>query len=359
MSQHLFAPSECLSLLAVFSDACKEVELLSGMGKHNFPSQYGTASGMCGQVSPDALLTELNKIFFQTLLRYEKARSEDYLELPDGTFRKLNDEEGTRVKYLDIVGRVLATLRNVLFELDETGTFTTLEKYCQQEQSELDKLATFVSSAAEKEQSLTKLQGDMRELQHAVEKDSVEFFNILENLKHEFQELREMSKMTIQYKTKQYSAKLQRRLDAYSDRFKICSSEVEYIKGLISQSLRVGEETSSWLCADISEKVNLFDLVPKNDHPDKLALKLELMRKQLEERQALRAELTKQYENYTEILIKDDREKEAKRVREEYAKKVMMSIIQIQSWWRTMMASRGIRVRRKRRGKKGGKQLSK
>ncbi|KAF7260422.1 hypothetical protein EG68_02045 [Paragonimus skrjabini miyazakii] len=356
MPKSLFTSSECLALLAVFSDACKEVELLSNIGKQNFPSSStSTSTGRCTQANPDTLLAELNKIFFQTLLRYEKARSEDYLELPDGTFRKLNDEESTRVKYLEIVSRISATLKNLLCELDESGTFECLERYCQQEQSELDKLATFVGSASAKERDLVKLQNDVQELEKATKEESVAFFSTLEKLKHEFQELREMAKMTIQYKTKEYAAKLLDYQNMQNQRLSILSDEVERVKAVLSQTTRIAEETNSWLCADISTKVNLLDLVPKTDHPDALAKRLASMKKQLEERQALHAQLKEQYETCDAIVLADDREKEAIRLREEYAKRMLLSVIQLQSWWRTMMAVRGIRKRRRRKGRKGGK----
>ncbi|KAF8566352.1 hypothetical protein P879_04930 [Paragonimus westermani] len=356
MPKSLFTSSECLALLAVFSDACREVELLSNIGKQNFSSSNtSTSIKRCTQANSDTLLTELNKIFFQTLLRYEKARSEDYLELLDGTFRKLNDEESTRVKYLEILSRVSAVLRSLLCELDESGTFECLERYCQREQSELDKLATFVSSASAKERDLVKLQNDVQELEKATKEESVAFFSTLGKLKHEFQELREKAKMTIQYKTKEYAAKLLDYQNMQNERLSILSDELELVKAVISQTTRIAEETNSWLCSDTSTKANLLNLVPKSDHPDVLAKCLVSMKKQVEERQALHAQLKEQYQTCDAIVLADDREKEALRLREEYSKRVLLSVIQLQSWWRTMMAVHRIRKRRKRKGRKGSK----
>ncbi|KER29552.1 hypothetical protein T265_03850 [Opisthorchis viverrini] len=353
MTQSLFTPSECLALLAVFSDACKEVELLSNIGKHNFTSQ--NRSSGCAQTNQDTLLTELNKIFFQTLLRYEKSRREDYLELPDGTFRKLNEHESIKVKYLQIVSRVASTLRNLLIELDESGTFTTLEKYNNQEQSELDKLATFVGSAAEKEQELARLQEDVQALQMDIQKESVEFAATLRNLKHEFQEVREMAKMVLQYKSKEYTTALHEKMAAKTGNLRELTDKVERVKAVIAQSTRVSEETNCWLYSDITKKVMLSELIPQNDLPLKVSQRLEQIRKQLEDHKALHVKLQEDYETCDNILRVDQREKDAIRLREEYTKRVIMSVIQIQSWWRTMVAVRGIRLRRKRKGKKSAK----
>ncbi|VDP71318.1 unnamed protein product [Echinostoma caproni] len=352
MTQQLFTPSECLALLAVFSDACREVDLLLNIGKQNF-HEKNTLGSRCSQANSDTLLTELNKIFFQTLLRYEKARREDYLELPDGTFRKLNDEESIKVKYLEIVSRVSATLKALLLEIDETGTITALEKYCSQEQAELEKLETFVSSAAEKEQDLARLQEDVQALQREILSDTIEYTNTIENLKHEFQELREMACMTIQYKSKEYATKLQSELGRQANEMKELSGRVEHVKAVIAQVSRVAEETNSWLFTDISNKINLADFIPTNDHPAILAEKVKRINAQLEEKKALHEELLKQYEECEAICMADEREKEGAHLREEYAKKFVLAVVQIQSWWRTMIELRGIRTRKKRKGKKG------
>ncbi|CAL8074283.1 unnamed protein product [Calicophoron daubneyi] len=356
MCTEIFTPSECLALLAVLSDACKEVDLLFNISRQNFPVQNSSqSSGRSGQANPDTLLTELNKIFFQTLLRYEKARREDYLELPDGTFRKLNDEESTKVKFIDVVSRVSATLKNLLLEIDESGTITSLERYNGEEQAELEKLETFVNSAAEKERNLVRLQDDVRTLQNELHSQTEKFTQTLEELKHEFQELREMAKMTMQYKTKEYATKLQQEIGGNDKELKALNDEYEHVRAVISQTQRVGEETCSWLYMDIANKVNLADFVPTNDRPKLLQKQVAEMRNTLEARKALHAQLKEEYEKCDSILIADAREKDAIQVREEYAKKFVLAVVQIQSWWRTMIEIRGVKTRRKRKGKGKGK----
>ncbi|TPP62287.1 hypothetical protein FGIG_05721 [Fasciola gigantica] len=354
MSQQLFTPSECLALLAVFSDACREVDLLVNIGKQNFPEQNALGS-RCPQANADTLLTELNKIFFQTLLRYEKARKEDYLELPDGTFRKLNDEESIHVKYLEIVSRVAATLKALLLEIDETGTITALEKYCNQEQAELEKLETFVSSAAEKEKSLALLQEDVQLLQREIQNDTMEYTNTIENLKHEFQELREMAAMTLQYKSKEYAMRLQQEICRQNSEMKELNNRVENAKAVIAQVTRVAEETNTWLYTCIAKRSTLAEFIPINEHSAVLAEKVKLINAKLGEKKTLHAELVKQYNECDAICLADEREKEGIQLREEYAKKFILAVVQIQSWWRAIIEMRGIRTRKKKKGRKGGK----
>lgn len=355
MTQPLFGPSEGLALLVVFGDAVKEVELLYNTAKQNFRASNNADNGRCSQAKPDTLLTELNKIFFQTLLRYEKARSEDFLESPDGTFRKLNDEESTKVKFLEVVSRVFNTLRNLLFELDENGTFTSLQRYVSQEQSELDKLASFVSSAANKEKELHLLQEEIQNLQRDMAKESIEFSETITHLKHEFQELREMAKMTVKYEQKEFDSKFQQTLNAHNETIRKTTANVENLKTVIYQNIRGQEETRCWICSDTASKVNLSNLLGLDTKLTQFADRLENMRKQLEHRKELHAQLQDDFETCTEIVTVYDREKEAARLREEYAKKALISAVQIQSWWRTMMSVRGIRLKKKRKGKKGGK----
>lgn len=354
MSQQLFTPSECLALLAVLGDACREVDLLVNIGKQNFPEQEALGSH-CPLANTDTLLTELNKIFFQTLLRYEKARKEDYLELPDGTFRKLNDEESIHVKYLEIVSRVATTLKALLLEIDETGTITALEKYCYQEQAELEKLETFVNSAAEKEHLLAHLQEDVQRLQREIQSETLEYTNTIGNLKHEFQELREMAAMTVQYKSKEYATKLQQEIGRQNAEMKELIAKVENTKATIAQITRVAEETNCWLFTCIANRSNLAEFIPTNEHRTNLAQKVKEINAKLEEKKALHAQLIKQYNECDAVCMADERTKEGARLREEYAKKFILSVVQIQSWWRAIIEMRGIRTRRRKKGKKGGK----
>ncbi|OON14412.1 hypothetical protein X801_09796 [Opisthorchis viverrini] len=147
-----------------------------------------------------------------------------------------------------------------------------------------------------------------------IQKESVEFAATLRNLKHEFQEVREMAKMVLQYKSKEYTTALHEKMAAKTGNLRELTDKVERVKA-----------------------------------------RLEQIRKQLEDHKALHVKLQEDYETCDNILRVDQREKDAIRLREEYTKRVIMSVIQIQSWWRTMVAVRGIRLRRKRKGKKSAK----
>lgn len=352
----LFAPPECLALLAVFTDACKEVDLLANISQQKFSAQANISSTQWNVSSnPDTLLTELNKIFFQTLLRYEKARSEDYLELPDGTYRKLNEEESTNVRYVEIVTRISTTLKSLLLELEHSGTIQSLEKYCHSEQAELEKLEHCVTSASKKEKQLVELHQEVQRLQRVMDKDALEYAQTIERIKHEFQELRDMSRMTLTYKSKEYATKMQHNLRSQANEMKHLNEKVDRVKAVIAQASRCGETTASWLHLDIANICNLAEFIPTNEHPAIVAKNLTDIQAALEEATARRVELQERFNYCSSLVARSKIEKENIRLREDYARKFLLSVLQIQCWWRAVIEMRGIKKKRRKKGKKGGK----
>ncbi|CAH8549269.1 unnamed protein product [Heterobilharzia americana] len=336
LQESIFSPSECLSILAAINDTSKQLEVLYNSNLSSivyFPKNKKSNTSLCSHAN-----------------RQHSSKSCDTHNLLNNQVFNLKDEK-SKINYMEIIERLMNLFKSLVNELNTNGTVNCLEKYCYQQQQKLDELQTFINSIEKNEKYLNELQVDLQQLQISIQNNTIEFTTTLTSLKHELQELVEISNMIKQYKQNDYDMKLQKDLNVQSDEIKQLNDQLDKVKLQIQQQIRISEETNSWLYLYMAELENLSSYTIITYQSNDMINKMNDMLNKLEKNKAMHIELEQQYTEYEKILTEDNRQKEVKYIHDEYTKKFLTSILQIQSWWRTMIEVHGIKIG-KRKGKK-------
>lgn len=357
-AEHKFGPVMRVALKAILSDTIEEFSAIHKAAACGveLPQPPARKNGEpTDERNPDAILQELNKIFFETLIRFEKCRREDYIEMQDGTFRKLSDDESIMRTFLEEVAQEIDILQLLENEIDTWGTYNSLKNQCEIKQAAVDLLTDLAKTTMEREEMIKTIQERIAFSNDQFEKQKKLYSDTLQRLKNEWQEGRQLSEMSIKFLKASYKQRASVFAVNCEERTKALLDEAAGLRLRLSTEKRQISETSSWLFSELDTETNrLRYLQGRNDVED--------LKRELEELTASLSKMTTDHENLKtefahckEVVLDYRAEIEKKRLEEEHKQKYMVSVLQVQAWWRTMIEIKGIKLKKVRKGKGKGK----
>lgn len=251
---------------------------------------------------------------------------------------ELNNLEKSKQHILSL-NAVLKCLQKFQFEFKQNGTMIPLNQYCEEKQNGFKKLDRFIKKTLNNKFYLSKLQFEINNIHiETLELDKI-FQTCLTYLKHEFQELKALFKMQKNYCFKKYEVKLDKNIENNQKNIiNNLSKKVDMHKLYIKQENRLAEESNNWFYADIAHHFNLIQFNEQTKHnPVQMRQKLESSKNNLEYIKKYYTNCIERFEKCNTIINENNTIKRHKQINDEYNRKLILSIIHIQCWWRTIL----------------------
>ncbi|VDL90193.1 unnamed protein product [Schistocephalus solidus] len=352
-----FSPFLRVALKAVLTDTITDFSALHKAAScgATLPEKSLSTTEKTDASNPDTLLQELNKVFFETLIRFEKCRREDYIELEDGNFRKLSDDESMLRTFLEEVAKVIEILKLLLNEIEDRGTCNTLETQCDLKQASVDILVDLAESSIEKEDRIEDLRRRINVAAVEFAKEKELYFSALRRMRNEWQEGRQLAEMTIKYLKATYKQRAKVHAAACNANARQLIEETALLRKKIGQEKREFAECMTWLFTELDAEANRLRYLQGRNDVEELSKKLEKMEEDLAKETEEHTALKKEFAHCEAVVTEYRLEQEKKRLQEEYQHKMTICVLQVQCWWRTMIEIRGIKLKKKRGKGKGKK----
>ncbi|EUB59775.1 hypothetical protein ECG_07520 [Echinococcus granulosus] len=353
------SPIMRVALKAVFSDTVEEFSMIHKAASCGASVLQTLPEGEEGvEKNSDTLIKELNRIFFETLVRFERCRQEDYIALPDGSFRKLNEEESNLRTFLEEVKRVIDIFQILEREIDVWGTFKSLRMHCDDKQAIVDMPLDLAKTIMDKDQMIKFMHEKIHQIEKHFENQRLLYDEVIRRLKHEWQEARQLSLMSYKY----LKASYRQRADHYSiicdEETRALSDSAQNFRQRLNTEKRLINETSSSLFGELDLQANHLKYLQGLTRVEDLSSELDALTASLEKLRKDHENLKLEYAQCEQVVLDHKTAEEKRRLEEENNQKTLVAIFQVQAWWRAIMVMQGIKAKSKRRGgkqKKGKK----
>lgn len=357
-----FSPVTRSCLKAVFTEAVTEFSAIHKAAScgTSLPTIKAEPTEATVANNPGTILEELNKVFFETLIRFEKCRREDYIKMDDGNFRKLNQDESCLRTFLEEISRSIEILKMLTFEIDEEGTFNTLQAQINIKQAAVDVLVDLAMTTLDKEETIRTIRAQIEHATIEFARQKELYIATLRRVRNEWQEGRQLSEMSSKYLKASYGQRANNYSSTCDVYTKTVMEDTARMQKGISQDKRQSSETVTWLCSELDSQANRLRYLQGKNDTEKLATELENLRKTLARTKKNHTDLEKQFAHCEMVVLDYRAAQEKKKLEEEFAQRYMVGMLQIQAWWRTMIEVKGIKLKkRKGKGNKKGKQKTK
>ncbi|VDM31420.1 unnamed protein product [Hydatigera taeniaeformis] len=354
-----FSPVMQVVLGAVLSDTVKELAMLHKAAScgasvlQTLPAEEDNNA----EKNSDTLIRELNRIFFETLVRFERCRREDYIALEDGSFRKLSEDESTLRTFLEEVEKLIDIFQILEREIDVWGTFKSLRMHCDGKQAVVDMPLDMAKTIMDKDQMIKFMHEKIHETEKHFENQRLFYDEVIRRLKHEWQEARQLAKMSYQYLKQSYSQRAELYSIMCDEETGALTDSAHSFRQRINTEKRLINETSSCLFAELDLHANHLKYLQSLTKVEELTSELEAMTASLEKLCKDHEKLKVEYAQCEQVVLDYKTAEERRRLDEEINQKVLVGIFQVQAWWRAIIVMRGIKVKSKRR--RGKRQRSK
>ena len=340
-----------VSLKAVFSDAVEEFSMIHEAAAcgatvlQTMPSEEEPS----GEMNSDALIKELNKIFFETLIRFERCRREDYIAMPDGSFRKLSEDESVLRTFLEEIEKIIDIFQILEREIDKFGTFKTLEMHCNNKQAIVDMPIQLAKSLMDRDQLIKFLLEKTHQTEINFEKQRRFYDELIKKMKHEWQEARQLAKMSCKYLQESFKQRTELYDTIMEEETRALIDESQTYRQYTKAKKRLCYESSSCLYAEMDSHANRIKYLQGRTDVEEMKIKLEDLVSALSKARKDHEELRQEYRQCEEVVLDHRAAEDRKKLEEDRNQKMLVAIFQVQAWWRAMIVIRGIKV--KSRGK--------
>ncbi|KAL5968816.1 hypothetical protein TSMEX_003448 [Taenia solium] len=348
------SPVMRVALKAVFSDTVEELAMVHKAAScgasvlQTLPAEEDSNA----EKNSDTLIKELNRIFFETLVRFERCRREDYIALADGSFRKLSEEESTLRTFLEEVEKVIDAFQILGREVDIYGTFKSLRMQCDDKQAVVDMPLDLAKTIMDKDQMIKFMHEKIYQTEKHFENQRLFYDEVIRRLKHEWQEARQLTQMYYKY----LKASYRQRADLYSimcdEKTRALIDSAHDLRQRLNTEKRLINETSSCLFAELDLQTNHLKYIQSLTTVEDLTSELDAMTASLEKLCKDHEKLKLEYAQCEQVVLDFKTAEEKRRLEEEINQKTLVAIFQVQAWWRAIIVLRGIKIKSKKRGGK-------
>ncbi|KAL5103552.1 hypothetical protein TcWFU_005571 [Taenia crassiceps] len=340
------SPVMRVALKAVFSDTMEEFAMVhkaascGALVLQTLPAEEDSNA----EKNSDTLIKELNRIFFETLVRFERCRREDYIALADGSFRKLSEEESTLRTFLEEVKKMIDVFQILEREIDVWGTFKSLRMQCDDKQTVVNMPLDMAKTIMDKDQMIKFMHEKICQTEKHFENQRMLYDEVIRRLKHEWQEARQLEQMSYKY----LKASYRQRADLYSIR---CDEETGALtdsahnfRQRLNTEKRLVNETSSCLFAELDLQTNHLKYIQSLAKVEDLTSELDALTASLEKLRKDHESLKAEYAKCEQVVLDYRTAEEKRRLEEELNQKTLVAIFQVQAWWRAIIVLRGIKA---------------
>lgn len=352
------SPSLRVAVKAVLSDTIQEFSVLYRASSRKMSVFQTSSSGYESsnlEKSNDALIKELNGIFFEALVKFENCRQEDYITLPDGSFQKLTDDESILRTVLMELSIKMYVLRILEEEIGLYGTFESLKAHCTSRQATVDSPIDLAKKIIDKDQQIRVLRENIAEMEEDFAKQIAFYDEVIGKLKHEWHEAKHLATLSYKYLNSSY----EQRAKHYSTLFDLETGELvdetQSYRQLLNIEKRAMYEKSSCMLAELDSNANRLRCLQSQTTIQNLSKNIDVLNKSLEKLRVDHEKLKNDFKNCERVVLDYEAARERARQEDEFDQKTLVAIFQIQAWWRTMIIVRGIKVKSTRRVRKGRK----
>lgn len=346
-------PSLRVALKTIFSDTVQEFSML-----HKSLSCFSDVLQIQSSENEqsDALLTELNQLFLGVLIKLNEFHQGDLVCHSDGSCRKLNDNEGHLRAFLADLGSTINVFRTLESEIDLSGTFESLKSNYENSKSAMNMHIQLAKNVMDNDQLIKFLQERIAASQEHFTKQIDLYDELIRKLKHELQEANQLSEMTYRYLYASYKERAEELNRIRNEESRALIDETQGYVQRLNVEKRVIYEDSSCMLSEIDAHTNRLKYLQSQTKVQDLTNNVENLVTNLSQLKVNHDRLKKDFEEYNQVVLDYDAEQERIRQREKHEQKLLIAIFKVQTWWRTMIVVRKIRVptiQIRRKGRKG------
>nr|CDS25533.1 conserved hypothetical protein [Hymenolepis microstoma] len=354
MESQDLSPSLRVALKTIFFDTAQEFSMLyQSLSCHNEVPQVKFSENE----QSDALLTELNQIFIDALMKLNDFHQGDFACHSDGSCQKLSGNESHLRAFLAELGSKITVFKTLEREIDLTGTFESLKLNYEHSKSAIDTPIHLTKSIIDNDQLIKFLQKKIDASQEHFVRQIDLYDELIRRLKHELQEANQLSEMTLKYLNASYRERAEELSRIRNEETGAISDEVRGYLQRLNTEERVIYEDSSCMLSTIDEHATHLKYLQSQTKVQDLTNDVENLVTSLDQLKLNHENLKKNFKEYNQVVLDYDAEQERIRQKEEYEQKLLQAIFKVQAWWRTMIVLRKIKVptaqvhRKKAKGK--------